>query len=87
MYHFRCNPDLQPQFTHSAKLSYTFKQKYILSTGYSITGEQYTQVFKQDDATKITIVTWENLNKMGNMDMTEDNVCIDIIVELMNYAK
>ena len=64
------NPDLQPQFTHSAKLSYTFKQKYILSAGYSTTGEQYTQVFKQDDATKITVVTWENLSKTENMDMT-----------------
>jgi Outer membrane receptor proteins, mostly Fe transport len=64
------NPDLQPQFTHSAKLSYTFLQKYIISAGYSTTGEQYTQVFKQDDATKITIVTWENLSKTENMDMT-----------------
>ena len=64
------NPDLQPQFTHSVKLSYTFKQKYILSAGYSTTGEQYTQVFKQDDETKITIVAWENLSQTDNIDLT-----------------
>ena len=64
------NPDLQPQFTHSIKLSYTLKQKYILSAGYSKTDEQYTQVFKQDDASKITIVAWENLSKTTNMDLT-----------------
>ena len=64
------NPDLQPQFTHSAKLSYTFKQKYILSAGFSTTNDQYTQVFKQDDETKNTIIMWENLSKTKNIDMT-----------------
>ena len=64
------NPDLQPQFTHSVKLSYTLMQKYILSAGYSTTDEQYTQVFKQDDETKITIIGWENLSKTENMDLT-----------------
>ena len=64
------NPELQPQFTHSAKLSYTLMQKYILSAGYSVTDEQYTQVVRQDDEAKISIIGWENLSKTENMDLT-----------------
>lgn len=76
------NPDLQPQFTHSVKLSYTLMQKYILSAGYSMTDEQYTQVFKQDDETKITIIGWENLSKTRNMDLT-----LVVPVEFTNWWK
>lgn len=76
------NPDLQPQFTHSAKLSYTLMQKYILSAGYSITDEQYTQVFKQDDETKITVIGWENLSKTENLDLT-----LVVPVEFTNWWK
>ena len=76
------NPDLQPQFTHSTKLSYSFRQKYILSAGYSNTGEQYTQVFKQNEDTKTTIVAWENLSKTKNMDLT-----LVVPVEFTNWWK
>ncbi|MDR2920558.1 MAG: TonB-dependent receptor [Tannerella sp.] len=76
------NPDLQPQFTHSVKLSYTLMQKYILSAGYSVTDEQYTQVFRQDDETKITVIGWENLSKTDNMDLT-----LVVPVEFTNWWK
>jgi outer membrane receptor protein involved in Fe transport len=64
------NPDLQPQFTHSVKFSYTLMQKYILSAGYSVTDEQYTQVIRQDEEAKTSIIGWENLSKTKNMDIT-----------------
>ena len=64
------NPDLQPQFTHSLKLSYILKQKYILSAGYSKTNEQYTQIIVPDNETKVTIVAWENLSGTETADVT-----------------
>lgn len=64
------NPDLQPQFTHSVKLSYTLNQKYILSMGYAYTKDQYTQMFEQNDDTKITVISWRNLNNVNNADIT-----------------
>ena len=66
----RGNPLLQPQFTHSIKFSYTLKQKYILSASYAFTTDQYTQVFEQNDETKVTVVTWRNLNRVNNTDIT-----------------
>jgi hypothetical protein len=66
----RGNPLLQPQFTHSIKLSYTLKQKYILSAGYALSTDQYTQVFQQNDETKVTMITWRNLNRVNNTDLT-----------------
>ncbi len=64
------NPFLDPQFTHSAKLSYTFKNKYILSLSYSYTKDAWLQVFDQDDATRTTIIGWENLNNYYNTSAT-----------------
>ncbi len=64
------NPFLDPQFTHSAKLSYTFKNKYIFSIDYSYTKDAWLQVFDQDDATRTTIIGWENLNNYHNASVT-----------------
>jgi len=64
------NPMLQPQFTHSVKLTYTFMQKYILALGYAYTKDQYAQVFEQNDETKVSIITWRNLNNANNADVT-----------------
>ncbi len=64
------NPNLQPQFTHSMKLAYTLNQKYILSLGYAYTQDQYTQVFEQNDETKVTVITWRNLTNVNNADAT-----------------
>jgi hypothetical protein len=78
----RGNPLLQPQFTHSIKLSYTLNQKYILSAGYAFTTDQYTQVFIQNDETKVTVVTWRNLNRVNNTDLT-----LTIPLELFGWWK
>ncbi len=66
----RGNPFLDPQFTHSAKLSYTFKGKYIFSADYSYTKDAWLQVFEQDDATRTTVIGWENLNNHNNASIT-----------------
>ncbi len=64
------NPFLDPQFAHSAKLSYTLKNKYIFSVDYGYTKDSWMQVLEQDDATRTTIITWKNLNNFYNASMT-----------------
>ncbi len=64
------NPFLDAQFTHSTKLSYTLKNKYILSVDYSYTKNAWVQVFEQNDETRVTIIGWENLNNYYNSSVT-----------------
>jgi hypothetical protein len=64
------NPYLNPQFTHSAKLSYTLKSKYIFSADYSYTKDVWTQLIEQDDATRTAIIAWKNLNSYYNSNFT-----------------
>ncbi len=66
----RGNPFLDAQFTHSTKLSYTFNGKYIFSIDYSYTKDAWLQVFEQDDATRTTIIGWENLSNYHNTSAT-----------------
>ena len=66
----RGNPFLEPQFTHSTRLSYTLKNKYILTLSYSYTKDSWVQIFEQDDATRTTINGWENLNNYYNAGAT-----------------
>ena len=55
------NPFLQPQYTHSYGISYTFKGKYFFSAGYSNTEDAMTQILEQDDASRTTYQTNANL--------------------------
>lgn len=64
------NPLLQPQFTHSLKLSYVYAQRYILSMGYGYTKDQYMQAFEQNDDTKVTVIAWRNFENVNNADIT-----------------
>ncbi len=80
--YFQGNPMLQPNFSHSIKLSYTYAQKYILSLGYAYTKGDYNQIFEQNDATKITVVTWRNLSNINNADAT-----LTIPVEIKKWCQ
>ena len=56
------NPYLNPQFTNSTDLSYTFKSTYTLTFNYSRTNHVITQITEQDNSTKITYAQERNLS-------------------------
>lgn len=55
------NPFLNPQYTNSFELSYTFMQKYLLSINYSRTNDAITEVILPDEAQKALYQTNTNL--------------------------
>ncbi|PWS32497.1 outer membrane beta-barrel family protein [Pedobacter paludis] len=57
------NPFLNPQYTNNLELSYTFKQKYMLSVGYSRTNDVIIEVLLPDEAQKALYQTNANLAK------------------------
>ncbi|SFD51156.1 Outer membrane receptor proteins, mostly Fe transport [Chitinophaga sp. CF118] len=46
------NPFLNPEYTHTTELSYTYKQKYIVAMGYSLTNNVILEYLEQDTITK-----------------------------------
>ncbi|GAA0547415.1 TonB-dependent receptor [Chitinophaga japonensis] len=68
--YFRGNPYLRPEYTDNTELSYTFKQKYILTTGYSYTRDVINEYLYQDDSTKITTSTNLNYNNRQNYSLS-----------------
>jgi hypothetical protein len=65
------NPNLKPQFTHSLGLSHSFKNILITSLGYNYSSGVFTQVIRQDDATKSIYQTNENLNNSLDFNASE----------------
>jgi len=65
------NPNLKPQFTHSFGLSHSFKGILITSLGYNYTSGLFTQIIKQDDATKSVYQTDENMNNSIDFNVSE----------------
>lgn len=59
----RGNPYLRPEYTHAFDLSYTLAQKYDVSAGYSRTNDVIAESMSQNDVTKQTWVTRDNLAK------------------------
>ena len=57
------NPFLNPQYTNSFEVSYTFMQKYLLSINYSRTNDVITEVLLPDEAQKALYQTNANLAK------------------------
>lgn len=57
------NPFLKPQYTNNFEVNYTFKQKYMLSVGYSRTNDVITEVLLPDPAQKALYQTNANLAK------------------------
>lgn len=57
------NPFLNPQYTHSFELSYTFMQKYLLSLSYSRVNDVITEVLLPDASQKALYQTNANLAK------------------------
>jgi hypothetical protein len=57
------NPFLNPQYTNSFELSYTFMQKYLLTLNHSRTNDAITEVILPDEAQKALYQTNANLAK------------------------
>ncbi len=54
------NPFLQPQFTHSLGVNYSYGQFLYVSAGYDHTSDRIMEILEQDDANKITNQTTIN---------------------------
>lgn len=63
------NPFLQPQLTHSVKMSYSYKTWLTTAISYSRTDNVMTQVLEQDDSSLTTYQTERNLSKMKNLGL------------------
>ncbi|WP_262247790.1 TonB-dependent receptor domain-containing protein [Parapedobacter soli] len=59
----RGNPYLRPEYTHAFDLSYTLLQRYNISAGYSRTNDVIAESMNQNDETKQTWVSRDNLAK------------------------
>lgn len=68
--YFHGNPYLKPEYTDNTELSYSFKQKYILTVGYSYTRDIINEILLQDDSTKITTSTNLNFNNRKNYSVS-----------------
>ncbi|HJV77669.1 MAG TPA: outer membrane beta-barrel protein [Paludibacter sp.] len=65
------NPNLKPQFTHSLGLSHSFKNALITSFGYNYSSGIFTEIIRQNDATKSIYQTNENLNNSIDFNASE----------------
>jgi hypothetical protein len=57
------NPYLNPEYTNTAELSYTFKQKYIATLGYNVTNHVILEYLDQDEVTKVTTSYEKNFER------------------------
>ena len=64
------NPYLLPQFSHNIELSHTFKGKLVTTLNYTSTTDIINDVLKQNDLTKVTFQTKENIAKRTNLGLS-----------------
>ncbi len=65
------NPNLKPQFTHSASIGHNYKGALITSIGYNYTTDLFTEIIRQDDASKTVYQTMENLSSSLDLNLSE----------------
>lgn len=64
------NPFLQPQYTQSFEISDTYKKSTFVSFNFSWTKDVSTQVILQNDTTKVSKVTTQNLANLYSFSLT-----------------
>ncbi|WP_433903184.1 TonB-dependent receptor domain-containing protein [Sphingobacterium puteale] len=74
------NPYLNPQYTNSYELNYTFKERYLLSLGYKRTNDAITQVIESNSETKAIAQTDRNLTYFDYYNMN-----INIPVKVLKW--
>jgi outer membrane receptor protein involved in Fe transport len=64
------NPNLNPQFTHNFELSHNFHKSLNTALSYSSTTDILNDVLKQNDETKVTYQTKENVAKRQTLGLS-----------------
>ncbi|ANE49462.1 outer membrane beta-barrel family protein [Flavisolibacter tropicus] len=59
----RGNPNLTPQFTHNIELSHNYRKALNTTVSYTATTDILNDILKQNDETKVTFQTKENVAK------------------------
>ncbi|MEA4983868.1 hypothetical protein SDC9_42211 [bioreactor metagenome] len=65
------NPNLKPQFTHTAGLSHSYKNKLISNLGVNYTTGLFTEIIRQDDVSRTVYQTMENLQNSLDLTLSE----------------
>ena len=65
------NPNLKPQFTHSAGMGHNFKNALMSNLSINYTTGMFTEIIRQDDASKTVFQTMENLNNSIDISLSE----------------
>lgn len=65
------NPNLKPQFTHTAALTHSFQNKLISALGVNYTDGLFTQIIRQNDENRTVYQTMENLNSSLDVTLSE----------------
>ncbi|WP_394676805.1 TonB-dependent receptor domain-containing protein [uncultured Sphingobacterium sp.] len=61
------NPYLMPELTNSFEFSHVFKSKFVTSFFYKTTSNIISTIVNQNDITKVTVSTYDNISKAKNM--------------------
>ncbi|HYF29557.1 MAG TPA: TonB-dependent receptor [Chitinophagaceae bacterium] len=64
------NPFIKPQLSNKISFNYVLNNKFIFGLGYGNTASSMTFVVRQDDATKTTVETFDNLAKLEDASFT-----------------
>lgn len=64
------NPNLTPQFTHNMELSHLFKKSLNTVLSFSSTSDILNDILKQNDETKVTFQTKENVAKRQTVGLS-----------------
>ena len=64
------NPNLRPQFSHNIELSYNFKGELNLSANYTYIDDVINDILKQNDSSKVTYQTKENVSNQTNIGLS-----------------
>lgn len=63
------NPYLQPQFSHNVELSHNYRGVLNTTLNYTMTTDIINDILKQNDSTKVTFQTKENIAKRRNIGL------------------
>ena len=63
------NPNLNPQFTHNIELSHNYNSFLNTTLNYTVTTDILNDILKQNDETKVTYQTKENVAKRRNIGL------------------
>jgi len=64
------NPNLTPQFTHNIELTHNFKRALNTTLSYTNTTDILNDILKQNDVTKVTFQTKENVAKRQTLGLS-----------------